>query len=443
METPICDFVAAYAKSNTLRLHMPGHKGEGVLGAEALDITEIAGADALFEAEGIIRQSEQNAGALFGANSFYSTEGSSLSIRAMLYLTALYAKQRGRAPVVLATRNCHKSFVSATALVGLAVEWLFDRNTTYLSCPIDTKALEARFAKGNCPVALYVTSPDYLGHLQPIREIAKVCRAHDVLLLVDNAHGAYLKFLTPSQHPIDLGAAMCCDSAHKTLPVLTGGGYLHIAKDAPPLFAGEAKQAMALFASTSPSYLILQSLDHANRLLADGFSAALAAQVQALRAARQRLTAAGYCFVGEEEIKWTIAAKDYGYLGVELAALLRARGIECEFADPDFLVLMFGAFAKESRLEQLEAALMQIKRRTPITQAPPAFHLPQSKMSAREAVLCPAEQVSLDLAPGRVLARACCACPPAVPIVSCGEEIDEEVCAALAYYGITQLTVCL
>lgn len=97
--------------------------------------------------------------------------------------------------------------------------------------------------------------------------LAAVCRRAGVLLAVDNAHGAYLKFLSPSRHPMDLGADLCCDSAHKTLPVVTGGAYLHIAHQAPELLHRQAKASMGLWGSSSPSYLILQSLDAANELL--------------------------------------------------------------------------------------------------------------------------------------------------------------------------------
>ena len=96
MDTPILDFVREYFKRRILRLHMPGHKGSSLLGMEYMDITEVEGADSLYEAEGIIAVSEANAGALFGSRTFYSTEGSSQCIRAMLYLVQLYAKKYGK-----------------------------------------------------------------------------------------------------------------------------------------------------------------------------------------------------------------------------------------------------------------------------------------------------------------------------------------------------------
>ena len=96
MTTPIRDFVERYVESDPLRLHMPGHKGASLLGFEAYDITEVAGADSLYEADGIIRESERNASLLFGCPTYYSTEGSSQCIRAMLYLVMLHAKDKNR-----------------------------------------------------------------------------------------------------------------------------------------------------------------------------------------------------------------------------------------------------------------------------------------------------------------------------------------------------------
>ena len=144
MNTPICDFVRAYAESAPLRLHMPGHKGEVTLGPEPLDITEIAGADSLYEASGVIAESERNASALFGsAATFYSTEGSSQCIRAMLLLAVAHATKTGKRARILALRNVHKTFVTAAGLLDVEVDWLMQRaDASYLSCRVDTDALE-------------------------------------------------------------------------------------------------------------------------------------------------------------------------------------------------------------------------------------------------------------------------------------------------------------
>ncbi|MCR5825734.1 MAG: amino acid decarboxylase, partial [Oscillospiraceae bacterium] len=341
MNTPICDFVRAYARTAPLRLHMPGHKGVGALGVEALDITEVPGADVLYAPEGIIAESEANAAALFGSGtSVYSAEGSSLCIRAMLYLVQLQARATGRTPAVLAGRNAHKTFLSAVALLDLPVDWLYADGGSLLSCPIDAAALERRLSAGSY-AAVYLTSPDYLGNRVDLAALAAVCHAHGALLLTDNAHGAYLHFMSTPQHPLDLGADLCCDSAHKTFGVLTGGAYLHLAKHAPQRLHAAANRAMALFASTSPSYLILQSLDAMNAALAQGFSEQLqdcAAQVADLERA---LRAQGWALTHGEPLKLTLLPKARGYTGTEVAAQLARRGIVCELADPDHVVFMF------------------------------------------------------------------------------------------------------
>ena len=394
MNTPICDFVRQYDKH---RWHMPGHKGAGWLGCENFDITEVAGADSLYTADGIIAESEANASALFGCPTFYSTEGSSHCIRAMLYLAT---RQNSR---VLAFRNCHTAFLSAAALLDLDVTWVDDATEDNVTSDY---------------AALYVTSPDYLGHTCDISALATLCHRRGVKLLVDNAHGAYLRFLTPSRHPMDLGADLCCDSAHKTLPVLTGGAYLHTRE------RDGVKEALALFGSTSPSYLILQSLDAANVFL-EQFQPTL------------DLPPLPFERVGDEPLKVTLAPKSKGYTGLELAEILRKKGYECEFADPDYLVLM----PQSGEDMRVLAELLDLPPRPPILTAPPPLQAGQRALSIREAMLSESEWVDASAAAGRILAQPSVFCPPAVPIVVCGEVVDEAAIAAFAYYGIEKIRV--
>ena len=442
MNTPICDFVRGYAASGISRLHMPGHKGASVLGMEQMDITEIAGADSLYEAEGIIAESERNAGELFGAHTFYSTEGSSQCIRAMLCLAVMYARGQGKEhPRIAAGRNAHKTFLSAAALLDFELTWLTPAKAeSYLSCAITAEDV-ARCIESAHPDAVYLTSPDYLGNTVDIVAIAAVCHRHGVLLLVDNAHGAYLKFLSPSRHPMDTGADICCDSAHKTLPVLTGGAYLHISKSAPAILAADAKRALAMFGSTSPSYLIMQSLDAANRLLAEGYPAALSVLSDRVAALRACLTVHGFACVGDEPIKLTICPKSYGYTGADLAQILREGGVECEFADPDYLVLMFTPATTQADIGRLTEILLAVPHREAIADAPPAMQIPVRVMSVRAAAFAPCETVPAAESAGRILAAATVGCPPAVPIVVSGERIDERAVAQFAYYGIESCVI--
>ena len=436
MKTPICDFVKKYDADSKLRLHMPGHKGRSFIGAEHLDITEIAGADSLYEADGIIAESEKNASSLFGCPTYYSTEGSSQCIRAMLYLALLKAKAEGKKPLFLAGRNAHKTFHSAAALLDLDVAWLYGRTDSYLSCDIEADDVEQYFKNAEItPCALYITSPDYLGNIADIKKISAVCRKYGVLLIVDNAHGAYLKFLRESEHPMDLGAHMCCDSAHKTLPVLTGGAYLHISKELFPELGNAVKDALSLFGSTSPSYLILQSLDAANQYL-ESYPARLELFSARVNDLKNALTDSGYSLCGNEALKITVNTKKYGYYGTDFADILLQNRIVCEFSDRDFTVLMLTPEIGDGGLEMLREVMLSIPKREEIVEDLPSFSKKEQVISIREAALSPFEMLEIGDALGRVSAMTAVGCPPAVPIVVSGEIIDEYAIECFKYYGI-------
>ena len=485
MDTPICDFVRQYHQAQVLRLHMPGHKGVGMLGVEHLDITEVSGADSLYDPDGIIRQSEENASRLFGCPTYYSTEGASHCIRAMLHLATV-----GKLPAVAAARNVHKAFLTAAALLELQVRWIYPEGEEgYLSCQVSPEEVD-RFLKENRVSALYITSPDYLGNMADIQGLSQVCRRHGVLLLVDNAHGAYLRFLRPSRHPMDLGADMCCSSAHKTLPVLTGGAYLHVgdfcrgndlvglppALRATPLInAGgkgclkpstpvcatlrndsiiggdchglcprndrEIRNALALFGSTSPSYLILQSLDMANRILSEGYEKALGEFVSRLYELKEGLLERGWQLVGEDPLRLTVRTKPLGYTGVELSEILRQKGMECEFADPDYLVMMLSPDNGLDAIRRLERMLREIPVKSAIRDMPPGICSGEPVLSIRQAMLARAERLPVEKCLGRVLAQPSVGCPPAVPIVICGERIGQDALECFRYYGVTHCSV--
>ena len=437
METPIVDFVRRYAASDIARLHMPGHKGRPFLGCEALDITEIAGADALYEAKGIIAQSEQNAAALFGSGrTHYATEGSSQCIRAMVYL-AMTCRPREALPVIVAGRNAHKAFLYAAALADAQIAWLWpEERRSLCACPVTPEDLEAALCAQGAPVAaVYLTSPDYLGNRAEIGALAAVCHRHGTVLLVDNAHGAYLHFLDPPSHPLDLGADLCCDSAHKTLPVLTGGAYLHVGWGAAPSFGGRARAAMALFGSTSPSYLTLASLDRCNSDLAEGYPLRLAEAAARVEDLRRRLRQQGFSVEESDPLRLMLRGD-----GFALAERLRRGGVETEYADRDCLVLMVTPENRPEDLERVWAALGEND-----LPARPLPTLPlgrgEAVLTPRQALFAPHETVPVQSALGRVCAAPTVSCPPAVPIAVSGERIGEEALALFAYYGIRQVDV--
>lgn len=440
MNTPICDFVREYNEKNSIRMHMPGHKGADKLGFEHLDITEFQGADDLYHPNGIIAQSEKNASLLFGCPTYYCTEGSSQCIRAMMYLLTIYAKKQGKKPIIVAGRNAHKTFISAVALLDFDVLWLSPKeNNSYLSCNITPEELDKFLQKQEeKPIAVYITSPDYLGKLTDINSIAEICHKHHVLLAVDNAHGAYLKFLEDSLHPIDLGADICCDSAHKTLPVVTGGAYLHTGNG---IFTPEEiKNALALFGSTSPSYLIMQSLDFCNIYLEE-HKERLAKFLPKIADLKAYLIENGYTFYGDEPMKLTISTREHGYTGTEIAEILAKNNIFCEFCDPNYVVLMPTPENTDAELDKIKSVLTEIPKKPIINVTPPEFTETQKVLSVREAVFSPSKTLPTEECENRILADITTGCPPAVPILICGEKITNEALKCFEYYGITHCNV--
>ena len=442
METPICDFIRRYQAQDVTRMHMPGHKGVPLGGGESADITEIAGADELYRSRGIIRRSEENAAALFGTGrTVYSAEGSSLCIRAMIYMASMRAAEKGLPKRLLAGRNAHKVLLSAAAMLDIEIDWIDPGEAEgLLSCRVLPETVEGRLSRREY-MAVYVTSPDYLGHMADIRGIAGVCRRHSVPLLADNAHGAYLKFLPEDMHPISLGADMCCDSAHKTLACLTGAAYLHISREAPEGWAETAEQAMGFFASTSPSWLILASLDRMNAELAGSWCGGLAETVQRARELAEKLGRDGWQLAGDEPMKLALMPKNRGYTGDELAGILREKGIECEFSDPDYTVLMPSPRTLEKDWERLESALAGIGSKETITNTAPAVPAAEKVCTIREAMMRPRETVAAEQAEGRILADPDAGCPPAVPILIPGERISAEAVRCFRYYGKDQVSV--
>ncbi len=458
MNTPIADFVKNYSKKNSTRFHMPGHKGQPFLGCEPFDITEIKGADALYEADSIILESEKNVTSLFHTSkTLFSTEGSSQCIKAILYLVVTHFMEQNeinkttQKPYIIASRNVHKAFLYAAALIDFDIIWLYPKEMHSLcSCYISPDELELELKKHTTPpVAVYVTSPDYLGGQLDIEELAKICHQYNTILAVDNAHGAYLHFLENPSHPIDLGADICCDSAHKTLPVLTGGAYLQISQNAPKFFSQYAKQAMALFGSTSPSYLTLASLDLCNQYLANNYKEKLNNTITYIETVKNTLKNQGWHIEKTDPLKITIQAP-FSLTGNDLADKLRLSNIECEYADNDYIVFMA---TPENSKEDYELLIKALGINTNKNKTKCNYNInttsktifkplkPIKKLSVREALFANHELIPIKEAVGKICGTPTIGCPPAIPIVISGEEIDENAIFLFEYYGITTVDV--
>lgn len=427
MNTPIYDFMKSYSESGTIRLHMPGHKGKvlDVLPSYEYDITEIAGADSLFEADGIIAQSEKNASALYKTSAtYYSTGGSTLCIQTMLALM----KQENRK--VIAVRNVHRSFIAACALLDIQPLWLFpDYSNGILSGDFPYGEAE-EMLKSNENACIYVTSPDYLGKIADIKQISELCHKYNAVLIVDNAHGAHT--IATGNHPALLGADICCDSAHKMLPALTGGAYLHIIN---PHYKDKAKNAMSLFGSTSPSYIIMASLDLCTKYVSEELENDTKNALKAINSLHKRIEHK-YTIYNGEPFHLTIICN-----GNNLAQQLRNHNAECEYADDDCIVLLFSPVNTEKEIMKTAEILEKCNPLPPVNTEHFSFPRPDTGMNLRNAVLSEYETIPVENSCGKICAGVNVPCPPAIPIVSSGEIIDENCIKIFKRYGILNVNV--
>ena len=425
MPTPLYTALLEHKKRGRASFHTPGHKNNpDALPPDllSLDFTELPDTDSLFEANGPIARAEELAAELFGAKrTCISAGGCTLCIQAMFRLAA---PNGGK---IVCSRVLHRSAVNTMALLDLTPVWAMPGELlSVLSKTPDAKAV-------------YVTSPNYYGQLLDIPAIAGACRARDIPLLVDNAHGAHLMFTEPKLHPLALGASMTACSAHKTLNVLTGGAWLNIA-DA--RYAEGAKEAMALFGSTSPSYPVMASLDLAREWLRlhRGEFVPLQRKVAEIKAAaRERGISLPEGLTDPARI--TLNTASIGIPGTAAAELFRGAGVEPEFADGAHVVLIATPFNTDDDFTRLKNAIALLPVSRPLPETAELPPLPAVKMSLREAVFAPSETLLLAQAAGRIAAQAACPCPPGVPVVMPGEEITKEILRFLRGYGFFTIKV--
>lgn len=440
-DTPLYTALLEHQQKNRASFHTPGHKNAvNSLPADllSLDYTELPDTDSLFEAEGAILKAEQRATELFDSTrTLFSAGGCTLCLQAMLFLAA------PRGGTVLFDRVLHRSVVHTMALLNITPVWLLPRPNAGRGLPgrVDSADVLMELQKHPDAKAVFLTSPDYYGVLADIPAISAVCREKGVPLLVDNAHGTHLAFLKENKHPLFLGASATACSAHKTLPVLTGGAWLNLVE---PAFVADAKYAMSLFGSTSPSYPIMASLDLARAWVQNSGYAAFAALEERVAAIRELAAELGILAPkGEcDPIRLTLRTLEAGITGTNAAAHFRSFGVEPEYADMAQVVLIATPFNSEQDFQRVEAAIRAFsfgKENVDIASALPT--LPPMMLTPREALFSSSEQVTLVQSLGRIAAETACPCPPGVPVVMPGEKITDEIAEFLRGYGIFSLKV--
>ena len=445
-----------------LPMHMPGHKRNLALSGEngylaALcadcDITEIAGFDNLAEPEDLLLSVKERAAALWQSeDSYLLVNGSTGGLLASIYATVPYGG------TVLTARNCHKSVYHGLQLVNATTVYLLpEEDEETGTCGVLTpEAVESALRAHGEAKLVIVTSPTYEGVLSDVEGICRVAHAYGVPVLVDSAHGAHLGFGDFPKSAVEYGADLVVQSLHKTMPCLTQTALLH--RNGTLLSAEAVQAAIQLFQTSSPSYLLLASIEGCIGLLEERGEELFAAWNEALKefykAARmlQRIKV-----VGAEEAdgetrdkeslvrdksKIIIRTRGTGLTGAELMERLRSEyQIELEMAAEQYGLAMTGMGDTKGSLARLLKALFEIDAECGKGAERKLVYpvLPKGRKRAAEALAAPAKEYGLKESVGKIVGEYVWAYPPGIPLLVPGEEISEELVRFLSQkeaYGV-------
>lgn len=442
-ESPLQKQLEALAAART-PLHMPGHKRRvwpaAGLGCAAWDMTEIDGADDLHEADGILADAMRRTAALYGSRRcWYLVGGSTVGLLAGVRALAPFGSE------ILMARNCHKAVYHAVELGQLRAHYLLPPIDPAFGVygsvqPADVQAALEQHKNIRCVV---ITSPTYEGVVSDIASLAKICHAHGVPLLVDEAHGAhYLPFAEPlgwQGGAVAAGADVVVQSAHKTLPSLTQTAFLQVngtlADDA------EIERQLDMFETSSPSYPLLVSLDGCTAWLAQQGKTAFAAWRQQLNsfddAVRNFRHTPILCHGADTlqdhpDFYAFDAGKILLRMGSRGAAFLRQNGFEPEMVRGDDVLAMTSPCDAPDTLPRLAQVLQKWDDTAQKLQSP-ALTLPRPGRAALpigQAVLQGSRTLPMQQAAGRISAEYIWAYPPGVPLLAPGEEITPEFLTA-------------
>ena len=430
ISTPILDFVNGYASSGMSRFHMPGHKGHapfGDAGLYALDTTELNCTDNLYQPAGAIAEAQALYAKAAGAGaSLFLHNGSTAGIQAMLQLWAREGE------MVILPRNAHLCAVNACILGGLRIHWIPCQSTADGYCYVQ----EAQVLQSldDCPgaKALLLVRPDFYGGCIPLQHIAQKCHSLGIRLVVDEAHGAHLPWMGEPGSAGSYGADAWTQSVHKTLPGLTGSAVLHLRslEDAPA-----ALRLLRRTQTSSPSFLLLKSIDDAREWMETEGAKRLSALLPAAAAWRKQLRVAGcldshslwretgYSF---DPTRLVVGAPQGGW---PLQKALEASGIDVEMADSRRVVFYATAMDGTAQLDCWLSALKAVRQ--PSCPAPdsllPLTALPPAPLTVRQAAMSACRLLSVRQAVGKTAACSAGLYPPGIPLVVPGEIVTAEI----------------
>lgn len=454
-DMPIIDALRQYIGSQTVRFHMPGHKGgrilskplSDLLGKKVFqaDVTNVPGMDDLHQPHGIIREAERKAAAVFGADyTYFLVNGSSCGLQAMI-MTACQPGDKIAVP-----RNIHRSVLGGIILSGAVPVYFIpeydDRYGIFLGTAPDT--IEQCLSRHTDVKAVLVVNPTYHGVVSDIATIADVAHTRGIPLLIDEAHGPHLGFheALPTGS-LSNGADIVVHGTHKLLGAFTQASMLHLRGNLVDRRRLEA--ALRLLQSTSTSYLLLSSLDattaqmktvgrrlidHAIRVAA--FARTRLKAIEGIDAFGPEICGRPGAF-GLDPTKVAVLVRNLAVTGFWFEKQLRQDyNVQVEMADLHYVLLLasFGNLRRDAdqlvgAIEGITGRLKQglLSMRGRVAEAHSFPPLPETVLLPRDAFFSPVRALPIEEAIGKISAEVIACYPPGIPVIYPGEKLTGEI----------------
>lgn len=452
-QIPILKALRAYSEEQLKYFHVPGHKGGNAfkkvglqdfdIGLLNLDVTEVPGIDNLHCPENAIMEAQELAAKAFGAeHTFFLVNGTTAGIYSMI----MAATNPG--DKIIIPRNCHKSVTGAVILGKLHPIYISPEVDDKLSVAsgISPDMVEKAVIDNPAAKAIVITNPTYYGVCTDLVTIAQIAHKHNMLLLVDEAHGAHFGFSKKlPKSALQCGADMVAQSTHKTLPSMTQSSMLHVKSSR--IDINKLKLFLQLTQTTSPSHILLASLDAARFIMQQKGEELLENIINACECLRGEIsgTKGLYCLgnkdVGRSGIydidptRITVNFRDMGINGIMAEQQLRSKfKLQVEMSDLYNIVAVCTVGDDASAIKKLSEALKAIavnakaKEGKDLENTPNVYsRIPQMKLLPGEAVYEQSEDILLSKSVGRICKEMIIPYPPGIPIIMPGEVITKEI----------------
>ena len=456
--------------SNLYPLHMPGHKRNSEFGDMAgyvdIDITEIDNYDNLHDAEGIIKEAEDRANSLYGADeTHFLINGSSCGV---LSAVSAAVPEGGE---IIAARNVHKSFYHAAYLRGLKIAFLMPESivctkegtvkgntrSSIMGC-VTAEEVEKSLRENPDAKAVFITSPTYEGVVSDIKAIADAVHRHDAVLIVDEAHGAHFGLYEKlPESAVRCGADIVIHSVHKTLAAMTQTALIHVTGDR--IDRQRLRRFLRIYQSSSPSYVLMASIDSCIRDINDRGKEIFERLIKYRRKLEEETKELKNLFVlpcetMQDPGKVLVCSSDGAVTGQQIYDILRLEyKLQCEMAGDTYALAIITGYDTEEGIDRLISAVKDIDRRISAEETKEnksadfkvstdfsdeekenAIRIPQAVLPFYKAWDGKTEEVDITRASGRVAGDFINLYPPGIPLVIPGELIDKKLVEELGKY---------